>query len=147
MLAGARTPLLSLLQKYTNPPLPTSILGAPAAATCSNNPGALRAVMGKSSLLSLACALLLWHVPLAQPLVVGVRPRLAATTRAEVRARSSPMMSTPSTPVPRNIKDTVSCLRAAVQVWCSLECCHGDRPVSSFFAAVLRAFSSAGISS
>lgn len=73
----------------------------------------------------LACALLSWYVPMASPLVVGHNARLVrrpmyryeASAQSAAEPRPNNMkMSNPSTPVPRNIKDTVSCLRAAVQV-------------------------------
>ncbi|CAM9739519.1 unnamed protein product, partial [Ectocarpus sp. 12 AP-2014] len=82
------------------------------------------AVMGKCTPLLYACALLLFRVPLARPFLVGSGSRLQAGKpncyhhgrHARSRATTKSMkMSTPSTPVPRNIKDTVSCLRAAVQ--------------------------------
>lgn len=83
--------------------------------------------MGKCTPLLYVCALLLFRVPLARPFLVGSGSRLQAgkpncyhhgRRHACSRATTKSMkMSTPSTPVPRNIKDTVSCLRAAVQVW------------------------------
>lgn len=80
--------------------------------------------MGKYTPLLCACALVLCHTPVAKPLVVRSPPRVVRrpTTTQHYSChhgaptRSSSMMATPSTPVPRNIKDTVSCLRAAVQV-------------------------------
>ncbi|CAM9722742.1 unnamed protein product, partial [Pylaiella littoralis] len=74
-----------------------------------------------------ACVVVLCHTPAVTPLVVGSPPcivRRTNTTSCDTHhhgaARSSTtcttrMMATPSTPVPRNIKDTVSSLRVAVQ--------------------------------
>lgn len=77
--------------------------------------------------LFLSCALLSWYADLARPFVISPGARLVNRPRhsygaSVVHAAAEPprpnnmKMSNPSTPVPRNIKDTVSCLRAAVQV-------------------------------
>ncbi|CAM9339966.1 unnamed protein product [Laminaria digitata] len=65
-----------------------------------------------------ACALS--HIPVARPLVVVGRAGLTAAHHGARHvntgaAASTTMMAKPSQPVPRNIKDTVSSLRAAVQ--------------------------------
>lgn len=78
---------------------------------------------------ALSSILLLLDVPSINPLAIGYGPGVvrkhghfyvpkAALPKpmGEAPSRKNMMMANPSTPVPRNIKDTVSCLRAAVQV-------------------------------
>lgn len=62
---------------------------------------------------------MLSYIPVAKTLVVGCAGLEAAHHGARYvnnGAAASTMMAKPSQPVPRNIKDTVSSLRAAVQV-------------------------------
>ncbi|CAM9900157.1 unnamed protein product [Scytosiphon promiscuus] len=82
--------------------------------------------MKRHTPLLLACAILSSNVPSVRPFAVSSGRRLvrsaghrhgpsAAQNAAEPLRPNNMKMSNPSTPVPRNIKDTVSCLRAAVQ--------------------------------